>query len=147
MNIIETPSVAFNSCARLTVESLTTHPSVVLSADKASRNVNDVWVEDQSMKKQTVTGFYEGEPVELTGVIPDENACSVAGAHKVVLEVKMSSKNLPAFAAGKMSRSLVAISIHRIVEVWTTPTKCVYDANKSKAAIQVLSLETGKIGK
>jgi len=131
MHKIETNSVGLNALAIITLQSLGTGAFISLSTDKASKLTGETWIEDSSRLKQFVVATFDGDPVKLSGLVPEGDAVECAAAHKVVLEVEVSAKNLPAFAAGRMSRTLVGLEIAKVLEVWATPTKCVYDATKA----------------
>lgn len=147
MHKIETSSVGLNVLAVITLQSLGTGAFISLSTDKASKLVGENWVDDPSRLKQFIVASFDGEPVKLSGLVFETDAVECSAAHKVVVEVDISGRNLPAFAAGRMSKALVAMQISRVLEVWSTPTKCVYEAQKTAPATKQLDMETGKVSK
>lgn len=147
MHKIETTSVGLNALAIITLQSIGTGAFIAITTDKASKFVGETWQEDPTRLKQHVLATFDGEQVKLSGVVVEADAVECAAAHKVVLEVEISAKNLPAFAAGRMSKTLVAVEVYRILEVWSTPTKCVYEAQKTAPATKLMDMDTGRITK
>lgn len=145
MHKIETSSVGLNALAIITLQSLGTGAFIGLSTDKANKLVNETWVEDETKLKQSIVATFDGDPVKLTGLVNENDAVECAAAHKVVVEVLVSAKNLPAFAAGRMSRTLVGLEIARVLEVWSTPSKCVYDAQKVAKPTKEMDMSTGRV--
>jgi len=147
MHKIETTGVGLNVLAIITLQSLGTGAFISLSTDKASKLVNETWIEDASRLKQHIVATFDGEPVKLSGVVLEADAVECPAAHKVTVEVSMSAKNLPAFAAGRMSRTLVGIEVSRVLEVWSSPSKLVYEAQKTSPATKELDMTSGKVNR
>lgn len=134
--------------ALLTIESPTENPAVGLKVEEARSLINNTWQVDPAKAKQVVTFVGEDGPVELIGVLPTEQAVEVAAAYKVVLQTEVSTTALPAYEAGKKSRTLLAISVRRVVEVWTTSKRCAWraaDAAPAAPGGRTMDMSTGKI--
>ena len=93
-----------------------------------------------------------------TGVLADAErslasgslgSIEIAAAWKVVVEVQISTQSLPTFEAGRKSRTLLAVSVLRVVEVWASPKKCLWRASETPGAAAAGSptfdMNTGRI--
>lgn len=116
------------STALLTVDSPSDHPAIGLKAEKAQSLQGDKWAEDPTKAKQLVTFIGEDGPVEMKGTVPQDMAVEISAAWRVVVEIEISTTALPAYEAGRKSRTLLAVSVRRVVEVWSNPKKCLWKA-------------------
>lgn len=133
--------------ALLTIESPTENPAVGLKVEEARSLIGDKWQVDPAKSKQLCTFVGEDGPVELVGIVLTEQAVEVAAAYKVVVQVEVSTTSLPAFEAGRKSKTLLALSVRRVVEVWTTSKKCAWRSSEAPAApgARTMDMSTGKI--
>lgn len=125
--------------ALMEIVSPTDTPAIGLKVEEARSLVGDEWKVDPSKAKQVCTFHGEDGPVELMGVVPEDQAIEIAGAYKVVVAVEITTTALPTFQAGRKSRTLLALSVRRVVEVWASAKKCTW-----KAADVPLAAPAGK---
>ena len=145
---LESTVKGIECAALLTIESPTENPAVGLRVENVRTLQGDAWKEDPTKGKQVVTFVGEDGPVELQGTVDQEKAIEISAAYKVVIETQISTQSLPAFEAGRKSRTLLAVSVLRVVEVWATPKKCVWRASEAagaQAGARVFDPNTGRI--
>lgn len=120
-------------------------PSVVITAEAQRANVDGKWQDDPSRMKQIVR-FNAGDgPVELSGVVPEAEACDFGTQFEVRVLCECSTVGLPAFEAGKKGRSIAGVSIVGVLEVLDSSGKQLYAARMAPAAAPRVMDEKGKI--
>lgn len=143
---LETLGGSLAASAIITIQSHASAPTVALVTSNVRTNKNGTWEDDPTRRKQTVTFFTSDGPCEISGLVPETAAVEIGAAHKVVVEVALSTKALPAFEAGRVSRSLVALEVQRVVEVWSSPEKCVWRAEDfGKPSGKTFDPKTGRV--
>lgn len=144
---LENPSNAPQAFFRLLIQSLSDVPTISLSVDEKlpRKRVGEQWVDDPSSRAQTIACINDsGDPVSLEGNVPESDAVSIAGAFKVVVEVRVSNGLKGAFAQGGVSKSYAALELVRVVEVWATASKRLYSAGEAPKGAKTLTPD-GKI--
>jgi len=132
----------------LNIESPTDTPAISLKVDEAASFVGEKWTVDPTKGKQWITFIGEDGPVELQGIVDQDKAIDIAAAWKVIVEVRLSTQALPAFEAGRKSKTLLALSVLRVTEVWATSKKCLWRASDASGAARggaVFDPSTGRI--
>jgi hypothetical protein len=128
---LENPVSAPVAFALLTVQCADNESSIRLNTEEARKLVGDSWQPDPSRLRQVLLyNGVDGEQVRLEGLVSEVQAVSIAGAYKVVAEVLPSNRLRAAFAAGRVSREDAVLELVKVVEVWGTPTKCLYGPQK-----------------
>jgi hypothetical protein len=125
---LESKSPGLSAVAEIRVQSSSDDASVTLTTDEVRVNVNNAWQTDAAHRKQIVTFLSPDGPVQLVGEVLESCAVEVPACWAIVAEVELSTKALPAFQAGRVSRSLVALEVRRVVEVWSSPEKLLWRA-------------------
>ena len=123
--------------------------SVMLTTEEARSNASGTWQADATRRRQLLSFITEDGPVQLRGIVPEAEAIEIASAHTVVVEVGVSLKSLPAREAGRVSGTVMALELVRVVEVWTTKEKCAWRAKDSISgnAAKEVDLSPGRIAK
>jgi len=103
-------------------------PQIAISVSKANKLENEKWVEDSTKLRQTISFHSEDGPSQISGTVPEADAVEIASCYKVVLQVGLSTRNLPVTQIGRTSRSLASLDVERILEVWSTADKCLWKA-------------------
>lgn len=143
---LETSTGSLAASSLLTIQSHDSAPTVALGTSKVRSNKDGKWEDDVTRLKQVLTFFTPDGPCEISGIVAEQQAVEIASAHKVLVEVQLSTKSLPAYEAGRVSRSLVALEVVRVVQVWASPTKCVWEAHDfAKKPAKSFDPTTGKI--
>lgn len=146
---LESTVKGIESSALLSIESPTENPAVGLRVEPVRTLQGDAWKEDPTKGKQIATFVGEDGPVELFGVVDQDKAIEIAAAWKVVVEVQISTQSLPTFEAGRKSRTLLAVSVLRVMEVWAAPKKCLWRASEAPGAAVAgspsIDMSTGRI--
>lgn len=146
---LESTVKGIECAALLTIESPTENPAVGLRVEAVRTLQGDAWKEDATKGKQVVTFVGEDGPVELAGTVDQDKAIEIAAAYKVIVETQISAQSLPTFEAGRKSRTLLAVSVLRVVEVWATPQKCLWRASgaisEAAAGGRTVDMTTGRI--
>ncbi len=144
---LETTVSALTAKATLALVSSSETPSISLSTDNARSQVNGQWVEDKAKRKQLVSYFSEDGPLELQGVVSEQEAVEMTAAYKVLLDIELFSKSLPTYEAGKVSGTLAAVRLLRVAEVWSTSKKRVYPlAIDAQVTGKTFDPSTGRVG-
>jgi len=133
--------------ALLEIVSPTENPAVSLKVEEARTLQGDSWKVDPTKGKQLVTFVGEDGPVELVGIVDQETAVEIPAAYKVVIQTQISTTALPAYEAGRKSKTLLAVSVVKVVEVWATSKKCTWKAQDAAPAASGKSFDpsTGRI--
>lgn len=143
---LESPVAALSVTSFVTIQSRTKEPTIALSCSPARALVDGTWKDDPTRTKQSVSFHSDEGPTELHGLMPETDGVEIAAAHKVVVQVTLSTRNLPTAQVGRVSRALVSLELVRVVEVWTTAEKCVWKAaDWAKPASGKVLTETGAV--
>ncbi|HEU5078511.1 MAG TPA: hypothetical protein VFT72_04825 [Opitutaceae bacterium] len=147
---LESPSSGLAGVATLSIQASGSEPIIQLSADKTRTNVGGEWKDDTTRLKQLLTYISDDGPCELAGAVPEGEAIEMGAAWRVVAQVRLSTKALPAFQAGRVSREMVALELVRVVEVWSSPLKMLWKAQDwqsapARSAGKTVDLATGRV--
>lgn len=114
--------------AVITIESGSTMPTVQVTAKEGARAKNGKgdWEERPDLAKQSVVFVGDSGPVEMTSTVPEAQAVHVGAVYRAVCEVELARSLTTAYEKGDRSRELTALSLVRVVEVWTSPEKCAW---------------------
>lgn len=148
---LETQNQSPSATTLLEIKSAGVGTSVILSTADAGGFVNEKWVNALLGKKQQILTFIgaDGAPCSLEGVVLEEYAVEIAAAFKVVVQVDLSNELTTAAAVGRKSKAYTRLELVRVVEVWDSPTKCLWRAKDDgvKAATSSVDMATGKLSK
>lgn len=142
------PTNAPRAFSVLTLESVGTSPSISISTGEARKQIEGEWtVDPQRLKQSIVFTNGAGEAVTLEGLVDEDKAIEISGAHRVILEVGVSTELKGAFAAGRKSSLYAELEILRILEVWSTRTVKLWESPERKAlGSQAATMDsTGKV--
>lgn len=90
----------------------------LLAEEARTRDEKGNWVTSTTHKKQIVRFFGSDGPVELSGIVAEEDTVFSKSAHfEVVCLCEVSTVGLPAFEAGRKGRVLMAVSLVGVLEV------------------------------
>ncbi len=143
---LESPVAALSVTSYVTIQSRTKEPTIALSCSPARALVDGSWKDDPTRTKQSVAFHSDEGPTELHGLMPESDGVEIVAAFKVVVQVTLSTRNLPTAQVGRVSRALVSLELLRVVEVWTTAEKCAWKAaDWGKPASGLVMTEAGKI--
>ncbi len=123
---LESRNSGLSAIAEIRVQSASNDATVRLTAESVRSQKDGQWVEDPSKRKQVLTFVGENGPVELAGTVDETQAVEIAAAWAVIAEAKLSTEMLATFQAGRKSRSMVAVDLVRVVEVWASAEKCLW---------------------
>jgi hypothetical protein len=88
-------------------------------------NKDREWVEDATKVRQVI----QWPGGSLDSVVFEKDAVAIGGrVGRVVVECEMDEIQLPAFEAGRKSKTASTIRLRRVVEVWATPEKQIFKA-------------------
>ena len=83
------------------------------------------WVEDPTRVRQLIQ--WPGGSLE--GICFEKDAIATGGrVGRVIVEVETEEIQLPAFEAGRKSKTASTIRLRRVLEVWATPEKSLFKA-------------------
>ena len=107
------------------------------------------WKDDPLHLKQVLTFVGDDGPVQLFGTVAESEAVELKAAWKVVVLANLSTKSLPAFDKGRVSKTLVALGIVKVVEVWESASKCLWRAKDeaAKGTGATVDMATGKVAR
>jgi hypothetical protein len=124
-------------------------PSIILSTEPANkRNAADTaWEIDPAKRKQYLSFISaDGDPCQLVGNVPEGEAIEIEAAYKVVAQCEVNQQKTGAREAGGFSRDFYGLKLLRVIEVWETPTKCLWRATDAPKPGKEFNAQTGKIG-
>lgn len=137
---LETQTAAPQATAFLTIQSATPDAVIVLSSTDAWKKESDDFVMDESKRKQVVGFITGGRTVEMIGAVPECDCVEIAAAWRVVAQI--------ALLQDKKQPGAVRPAILRIVEVWSTPSKCLWKAERAPVGVPVAAMSAdGRISK
>jgi hypothetical protein len=145
---LETKNLAPSAAATIEIRSAGEGASVMLGTADNGGFVEDQWVDSiRGTRRQTLTFIgADGQPCMLDGPVDEADAVEMAAAYKAVVQVKVSNGLLAAKAIGRTSKQYSRIDIVRVVEVWDSPNRCLWKADKTVHGGSSMD-STGKITK
>ena len=104
----------------LTIETHGDRPGIVLSALPSRRPEGDKWIDDPQSRKQIVAFVADGRTCEISGKVPETESIECAACWRCVVEATQRENK----------DGQLVVNVGRVLEVWETPEKRVYDAGK-----------------
>lgn len=144
---LESVGAGLSVSSIMALESQGGNAAIGLIVEDYRMNRDGKWEDDPGRKRQLIRFQCGTEQVELSGVVTDEAAVAIGACWRVVLEVLLGETNLPAYEAGRMSRSLTRVYVVRVLEVWSGPGKKLWAAAKGlpESGGKSFDSSTGKI--
>lgn len=147
---LENPTNAPQASTLLAIQSLNQLPTVSLTVDEKAprKRVGETWIEDNDHRSQSISFINaHGDPVAIEGLVPTDECVQIAGAFKVVAQVRLFQGLKGAFERGGVSKSYTGLELVRVVEVWSSATKCLWRAaNGHEATAPAKTLnEAGRV--
>jgi len=156
MQKLENPTNAPQAFCALLLQSLSEIPTVSLSLacnDKGEVKIprrpgpNDTWIDETTKRIQVVSCVNEqGEAISIEGQVNEAEAVTIQGAFKVLLLVRVGEGLKGAFDKGAVSKSYASLTLIKVVEVWSSPTKRLWSApDWAPKAGKTFDMSTGKV--
>jgi len=123
--------------ALLVIQSETDVPSVSLSVETVREEVRGEWVDSTLNGRQVVGCFIEQKPFKLSGKVARAYAVECPSAFKVVVEVEAKMALSSTYEKGDKSKEFCQVSLVRVVEVWSTPSKRLWAAQEAASGASV----------
>lgn len=147
---LETQNAGIEVVSTISIQSETKEATMSLKTEPCrSMDEKGQWKDDPLHLKQVLTFVGDDGPVQLFGTVHESDAVELKAAWKVVVLANLSTKSLPAFDKGRVSKTLVALGIVRVIEVWESASKCLWRAkdDAAKASGSTFDPATGKVAK